>query len=216
MVGLTMDHHDVTRALDECLSVLTPETASDRWPSKAGVLEWTCLATAEHLAHDLLAYATQLAARPDDAYLPLDLTVRPGTAPAKVLQIITACARLVINELAAATPSTRAWHWGPTDPSGFAAIAVNETLVHTWDIAQGLNLPWQPPPDLSAAVLTRLFRHVDLPPYAPPDVLLWATGRQPLPGHPRRTEWTVRAAVPQRPTDPAPAQPSAPPSSDPG
>jgi hypothetical protein len=29
----------------------------------------------------------------------------------------------------------RAWHWGPTDPSGFAALGVNETLMHTYERA---------------------------------------------------------------------------------
>lgn len=165
------------------------------WSARAGALDWTCLATAEHVAHDLLAYAAQLAGRPGDAYLPLDLTVRPGTHPADVLGVVAACATLLRHELDAAGPDARAWHWGPTDPGGFAALAVNEILVHTWDVAQGLGLPWTPPADLAAAVLGRLFPH--LPAHGDPDpsrTLLWATGRIALPDRPRRTSWTVKAA----------------------
>jgi hypothetical protein len=65
---------------------------------------------------------------------------------------------------------------------------VVETLVHTYDLAQGLGLRWSPPADLCTRALARLF------PDAPADTdpwptLLWATGRGDLPGHPRRTTW---------------------------
>jgi hypothetical protein len=190
-----VDSGDVRRALDECLTLLDGPAAQASWSGPAGGLEWTCLATAEHIAHDLTAYATQLAARADDAYLPLDLGVRPATPPRTVLAIVAACGRLLALELDAAGPAATAWHWGPTDRTGFAALGVNEILVHTWDIAQGLGLRWSPPPDLAAAVLSRLFP--DVPPDADPDsgrTLLWATGRIALAGHSRRGSWVVKAA----------------------
>jgi hypothetical protein len=89
-------------------------------------------------------------------------------------------------------PDLRAWHWGPTDATGFAALGVDEVLVHTWDITRGLAVDWRPPPDLSAAVLDRLFP--DAPPGDPADVLLWCTGRIALPGRPRLTSWVLTAA----------------------
>ncbi|MFI5912543.1 maleylpyruvate isomerase N-terminal domain-containing protein [Dactylosporangium sp. NPDC051541] len=183
-----MDSGDVRRALDESLTLLTP-VAEERWAAKAGGLDWTCLETAAHIAHDLMAYATQLAARAEDRYLPLDLAVDPGTDARTVLTIVRSCARLLCLELDAAGPDATAWHWGPTDRTGFAALGVNEILVHTWDIARGLRLPWVPPQDLSAKVLERLFPHVE-----GADDLLWATGRIALPGRPRREHWTVKAA----------------------
>ena len=51
--------------------------------------------------------------------------------------MVVACGRLLSSALAAAGPDARAWHWGATDPSGFAALGVNETLLHTYDIATG-------------------------------------------------------------------------------
>ncbi|GAA3456123.1 maleylpyruvate isomerase N-terminal domain-containing protein [Dactylosporangium matsuzakiense] len=184
-----MDSADVRRALDESLSLLAP-IADDRWAAPAGGLDWTCLQTAEHIAHDLMAYATQLASGADGRYLPLDLVLRAGTDPATVLQIVAASGHLLGLALDAAGPEATAWHWGPTDRTGFAALGVNEILVHTWDIAQGLGLDWTPPADLAAQVLARLFAHVE-----GADDLLWATGRRALPGRPRRAEWTVRAAL---------------------
>jgi hypothetical protein len=186
-----MDQRDVDAAVAESLRVLGPHTA-EGWTVKAGPLEWSCWETAAHIAHDLLAYAGQLAARPDDAYLPIDLTVRPTASPAQVLQAVTACGGLLSSALATADPSLRAWHWGPADPEGFAAMGVAETLLHTRDITQGLGLHWAPPTELTKAVLDRLFP--DAPPGDPVQVLLWCTGRGELDGRPRRTKWGWKAA----------------------
>jgi hypothetical protein len=95
--------------------------------------------------------------------------------------------------VAGSEPAARAWHWGPTDPSGFAALGVNETLLHTFDITMGLGIAWQPPVNLCQAVLSRLFP--EAPPGDPVRVLLWCTGRGDLPDHPRVTSWVMAAAV---------------------
>jgi hypothetical protein len=116
-----MDHQDVDAAMAEMLRVRGPHSAED-WTVPAGPLEWTCWQTAAHIGHDLLAYAGQLAAQPADAYLPIDLNVRPTASPAEVLQAVTACGGLLSSALATATPTLRAWHWGPCDPEGFAAM----------------------------------------------------------------------------------------------
>ncbi|MFI1311405.1 maleylpyruvate isomerase N-terminal domain-containing protein [Streptomyces albidoflavus] len=186
-----MDASHVTAAVAETQRVLGPHTDAD-WSVPAGPLEWSCRDTAVHIAHDLLAYATQLAARPTDAYLPLDLTVRPEATPADILHTLTACATLLSSALTTTAPTARAWHWGPCDPTGFAAMGTAELLLHTHDITQGLTLPWTPPAALTSLVLARLFP--DAPEGDPAPVLLWCTGRTSLPGHPRRTSWTWQAA----------------------
>lgn len=89
-----MDHRDVDKAVAELVKVLGPHTGED-WTVPAGQLEWSCWATAAHIAHDLLAYAGQVAVRPADSYLPFDLNVRPSASPAEVLQAVTACGRLL-------------------------------------------------------------------------------------------------------------------------
>jgi hypothetical protein len=187
-----MDGHDVEQAVAEMVRVLTPYESAD-WQLRAGTLDWSCWTTAAHVAHDLLAYAGQVAARPDSAYLPFDLVVRQDASPRDLLRIVASCGRLLNNALAASEPTARAWHWGPTDPSGFAALGVTETLMHTYDITEGFGIGWRPPERLCTAALARLFP--DAPAGDPVQVLLWSTGRAELPGHPRVTSWTLKAAV---------------------
>jgi hypothetical protein len=188
----SMDSGDVDEAVAEMVRVLTQYESRD-WQVRAGSLQWSCWTTAAHVAHDLLAYAGQVAGQPTYAYLPLDLTVREDATPRDLLQVVVACGRLLSHALAAAGPDARAWHWGPTDPSGFAALGVNETLIHTYDIAQGLGIDWLPPEALCAAVLARVFP--EAPDGDPVQVLLWSTGRAELDGRPRVSSWVGKAAI---------------------
>ena len=188
----SVDSEDVDQAVAEMVQVLMPYESED-WQRRAGTLDWSCWTTAAHVAHDLLAYAGQIAARPGRAYLPFDLVVRDDASPHDLLQIATGCARLLSDALSAVEPTARAWHWGPTDPSGFAAMGVNETVVHTYDITQGLRINWRPPDSRCAAVLARLFP--DAPTGDPVGVLLWSTGRADLDGRPRVTSWVIKTAI---------------------
>ncbi len=188
----SMDSRDVEQAVAEMVRVLTPYESRD-WQLPAGSLEWSCWTTAAHVAHDLLAYAGQVAGQPGSAYLPFDLVIHADALPRDVLQVVIASGKLLSGALAAAGPDARAWHWGTTDPGGFAALGVNETLVHTYDITQGLGISWLPPASLCAAVLVRLFP--DAPEGDPVQVLLWSTGRAELEGRPRVTSWILKAAI---------------------
>ncbi|MFJ8626147.1 maleylpyruvate isomerase N-terminal domain-containing protein [Kitasatospora sp. NPDC093550] len=185
----------VRDALDECLRVLAPHARDRDWSVPAGPLEWSCRDTAAHIAHDLLAYAGQLAARPRTRYLPFDLTVSPDADPDQVLDVVLAAGELLGNALDAAPDDLRAYHHGPCEPRGFAAMGVAELVLHTHDIALGLGLTWQLPEVSSRFVLSRLFP--DAPEEAdthPAETLLWCTGRGELDGRPRQSSWVWRAA----------------------
>ncbi|MER5705435.1 maleylpyruvate isomerase N-terminal domain-containing protein [Micromonospora sp. NPDC002296] len=183
----------VRAATDAMLGALRPHTGRD-WTVPAGTLQWSCWATAAHLAHDLLAYAGQVAGRPSGGYLPFDLTVSPAATPAEVLAVAAACGGLLATALDAADPGLRAWHFGSCDPAGFAAMGVAEALLHAHDVARGLGVTWQLPDRLAAVALDRLFP--EAPPGPPAQVLLWMTGRTEFDGRPRRTSWTWQAALP--------------------
>jgi hypothetical protein len=178
------------------------------WDNPAGSLQWTCWETAEHLC-DQVSNAVQLGPSEPllDATLPLARKARrPGgpattvhvdraAGPDGLLLVLEATGAVLAAMVRTRSPQLRAYHpYGISDPEGFAAMGITETLVHTHDLAQGLDLPWVPPADVCLRVLTRLF------PGAPPgadswSTLLWATGRGELPGHPRLTAWRWDSTV---------------------
>ncbi|MFH0174827.1 maleylpyruvate isomerase N-terminal domain-containing protein [Streptomyces cacaoi] len=193
---------DVQEAVRSAVAALRGAEAAD-WDAKAGSLDWSCRETVEHLADDLFAYAAQLGPRggPSDTEVPFVWRAeRPG-APANVVfadraagaaglaQVLEACGALLTAMVRTTPASVRSHHvFGVSDPEGFAAMGVVETLVHLYDVAEGLGLRWEPDADLCDRVLARLF------PDAPTGTdrwptLLWATGRGELPGQARLTRW---------------------------
>ncbi|MEU6508972.1 hypothetical protein [Streptomyces sp. NPDC046942] len=193
---------DLDLAVRLAVAVLR-EAPPDAWDGMAGSLEWDCWETVEHLSDDLFSYAAQLGPRtpPLDGEVPFVWARRrPGgpanvihvnheAGPAGLLQVLEASGALLVAMVRTTPAQARAHHvFGISDPEGFAAMGIVETLVHTYDLAQGLRLAWHPPADLCARVLARLFP--DAPDAMDPwRTLLWATGRGELPGRPRLTTW---------------------------
>ncbi|MCP3822550.1 hypothetical protein NLX86_32045 [Streptomyces sp. A3M-1-3] len=202
---------DVDQAVRLAVTTLR-EAPPAAWASEAGSLEWTCWETVEHLSDDLFAYAAQLGPKqpPLTGEVPFIWeSRRPGgpanaihadraAGPAGLLQVLEASGALLVAMVRTTPAQVRAYHGsGVSDPEGFAAMGIVETLVHTHDLAEGLGLPWDPPADLCARVLARLFP--DAPgDTAPWPTLLWSTGRTELPGRPRLTTWRWYGA-PRRP-----------------
>ncbi|MEU3460601.1 hypothetical protein ABZ721_11675 [Streptomyces sp. NPDC006733] len=197
---VTADDLDRSVQLSVALLRRAPATA---WDGRAGSLEWDCWETVEHLSDDLFAYAAQLGPRtpPLESEVPFVWeSRRPGgpknavhadrtAGAAGLLQVLEACGALLVAMVRTSPAHTRAHHgFGVSDPEGFAAMGIVETLVHTHDLAAGLGLDWTPPADICARVLARLFP--EAPDTTEPwPTLLWATGRAELPGRPRLTTW---------------------------
>ncbi|WP_093272281.1 hypothetical protein [Saccharopolyspora shandongensis] len=193
---------DVDLAVRLAVGILR-DAPPEGWGGKAGSLEWDCWETAEHLANDLFYYAVQLGPQspPLDTHVPFALSQKRPDGPAKFLfadraagpaglvQVLEACGALLVAMVRTTPPQVRAHHGaGVSDPEGFAAMGVVETLVHMHDLAEGFGLAWTPPSALCSRVLARLFP--EAPDGADPWLtLLWATGRAELPGHPRLTTW---------------------------
>jgi hypothetical protein len=193
---------DLDEAVQLALAMLG-DAPPRAWESTAGSLEWTCWETVEHLSDDLFAYAVQLGPRSPSLEGPVPFiweSRRPGgprnavhadraAGPDGLLRTLEAGAALLVAMVRTTPPRVRSYHgFGNSDPEGFAAMGIVETLVHGHDLAEGLGLAWTPPAALCARTLERLF------PDAPRDTgpwptLLWATGRGELPGRPRLTQW---------------------------
>ena len=169
---------DVRTAARYCATTVT-DTGELAWTAPAGDLDRTCRDTLDHIVSTMTFYASQLANEAPARLPPLrkhDLTA----SVADTLELVVSGAAVLAAVARASEPDARAFHpAGMADPEGFLAMGCDEILVHTGDIADGLGIAVEPPADLCARVVARLF------PWAPTDTapwptLLWANGRAPL------------------------------------
>lgn len=183
---------DVLAAAGECRRLLEPALAAD-WDVPVPGLDFTVASVVAHAVNGPLWYAVDLWGGPEenDAF---ELHVRRGAASRALLAGLRAAARVCAASVDAAPADTRGFHpAGAADPSGFAAMACDELLVHTDDAARGLRLRFTPDPGLAGRVLARLF------PWHPPgddpwQTLLWANGRIDIEGRPSQQGWRWHSA----------------------
>ena len=169
---------DLRAASAYCAAALTVPDEHD-WDAPAGDLDRTCRDTLDHIVSTMTFYASQLANEGPSRLPPLrkhDLTA----SVADTLELVVSGAAVLAAVARASAPDARAFHpGGLADAEGFLAMGCDEILVHTGDIGEGLGITVDPPADLCALVVARLF------PWAPTDTepwptLLWANGRAPL------------------------------------
>lgn len=190
--GNAVSGEHVRRAADVLVETLRP--ASDRdWSVPAGTLIWTCRETLDHVSDALGFYCGQLATQATARRR----SFRQGDATATIADLLAAVetGAQILGAIAQATPTeARAWHrMGMADAEGFLAMACEEILIHTWDVAQGLDLAMTVPDDLAQAVLARIF------PWAPTgcsawEAQLWCSDRIALPDRERIGAWGWHAA----------------------
>jgi uncharacterized protein (TIGR03083 family) len=195
---MTVTADDLEAAVATMVTTLRPATRRD-WSVPAGAVEWDCWHTAEHIGDVLLSYAGQLVAQPTTRYVRFMANADKDAAAAEVLEFAEAGGRILAATVRTSPPQVRAYHpTGMADPEGFAGMGCVEALVHGHDIGQGLGLALDPPREVCARVLARMFPHAvaDLASLDPWSGLLWATGRIPLPGRPRVEQWRWRGAPP--------------------
>ncbi|MFN8589872.1 MAG: hypothetical protein U0031_00330 [Thermomicrobiales bacterium] len=181
--SLILTPQDVLAATAICRGTLEPALAGD-WQIPAGDLDWSCQRTLDHIVDTLFLYAAYVATRAIDRITP-PRNGDPAASPAQLLTTVGAAAAVLAEVIHAAPPGTRAFHpAGMADATGWIAMACEEIVIHTDDIAQGLGLPFHLPDDLSRRITARIF------PWAPADAepwaaLRWAAGRAPLPDRER-------------------------------
>ena len=181
---------DVPAAARESVAALTSYTDLDWQQLPAAGLQWSCRQTTLHMLDCLYFYAMQVIYGDPGTYLCTELALDDSASPPRLLAALTAHAELLDRIARSADPGLRAHHnYGVSDPAGFAAMGVVETLIHTLDVVRGLNPadPWRPPAELAAPVIARLFPNA--PGGDPADVLLYCCGRAALGELPRQTEW---------------------------
>jgi uncharacterized protein (TIGR03083 family) len=179
---------DIRAAAAACRAFLEPAADAD-WTAPVPGLEFTVASVVAHAANGPLWYTVDLWGGPDDSTA-FDLNVQRDAASEVLLVSLRSAAHACAASVDAAPADTRGYHpQGAADPSGFAAMACDELLVHTDDAARGLGLPFTPDRGLAGRVLARLFPWHDRGDDAW-QTLLWANGRIDLPGRPGQTGWT--------------------------
>lgn len=178
---------DVRAAADAALEFLEPHVGRD-WSAVVPGMDFTVASVLAHAAQGPLWYSLDLIGGTADEAA-FEITVRPDADPRALLRSLNSAARLCAISVEAHPPSARGFHpMGAADPSGFAAMACAEILVHTHDAATGLGEDFCVGQGLAARVLARLF------PWQEPGKdawrsLLWAHGRVELAGAVRGRGW---------------------------
>ncbi|MCE7884156.1 MAG: hypothetical protein DYH08_09905 [Actinobacteria bacterium ATB1] len=183
---------DVLLAVSHAETVLGPLTDGD-WTSRAGKLDWDCARTLNHVIDCIEFYAAHLATRAER--LRWVRTGRNEKMGPKDLLVDLRTKSHVLAAVATASPGVRAYHpRGFADAEGFVGMACDEVLLHTADIAAGLDptVDPRPPEELTRRLLRRLFpwtQGVDTEDCWA--TLLWANDRANLNGSDRiGAEWT--------------------------
>jgi hypothetical protein len=185
-VGNWPDVLDV--AVAECVQVVRAGSGSD-WSVRAGRLDWTCRATALHIASDLVGYTGRLTAPRERGYVPFEVVFEEEPDAEGMAEAIRSTGGLLSAAARTAAPGVLSWHpFGMAGPVDLCAMGVVEGLVHAHDIAEGLGIQWQAPGALAARPLEHLFGQAREPGDAWRELLV-ATGRVPGPDGIHATSW---------------------------
>lgn len=163
--------------------------AGDDWSAPVPGLDFTVASVIAHASVTTLWYALDVWAGEDDSS-GFQLSVTTETPPAALLAGLVQAGMACAGSIDSAPPDLRGFHpHGSPDPSGFAAMACTEILVHTDDALRGLGTRLKEPvTDLAAAVLGRLFPQYDQD-TDPWQTLLWAHNRPTALDRPPAGEW---------------------------
>jgi len=163
------------------------------WSVQVPDLDLSVAEVVAHAAEGCLWYAIDLSAGGKDLK-PVEHRVKIDGPNVDLVDTLATYAAIVASVVEVSPVSARGVHpMGTADPSGFAAMACDEMLIHTDDVARGLGVGFRPPAELAAQVLRRLF------PWVSPsgnvwEQLRWANGRIALSGQPRLSDWAWHCA----------------------
>jgi hypothetical protein len=178
---------DVVSAAEQCRVLLEPLLGED-WRAPVPGLDFTVASVLAHAATAPLWYSADMwSGREDNAAFEVKVLVDAPNE--KILTSLVVGSRVLACGIDVAPDDLRGFHpFGSPDPSGYAAMACDELMVHAADAAAGLGRRFTGDAGLASAVLARLYpwHTVDADPW---QTLLWANGRAELQGRPFQTRW---------------------------
>jgi hypothetical protein len=184
---------DVRVAAERCRQLLEPALGAD-WSAPVPGLDFTVAAVVAHAAGAPLWYSVDMWSGTENASF--EVQVLEDTGNERLLTSVLAASAALAAGVDAAPASLRGFHpFGSPDPSGFAAMACDELLVHGRDAALGLGREFGGEPRLARDVLARLYPWHSVGAGDDPwQVLLWANGRLSLEGRADQDRWRWHCA----------------------
>jgi hypothetical protein len=125
------------------------------WSSRAGVLEWSCWQTADHLMDCIFSYALQIGAQAQSGYIPIEeLHAKPEADPGDLIAGLRGVTSLFLGVVRDAPRNL-------TASDGVLQLALSdwcarmsyELAVHTHDVISGLTGVFVPLLQICRAIL---------------------------------------------------------------
>ena len=188
-----MTGESVRAAAQLCRRLLEPALDAD-WSAPVPGLDFTVTSVVAHAAGAPLWYAVDMWSGTENASF--EVQVLEDTGNQRLLTSLLAASEVLAAAVDAAPPSLRGFHpFGSPDPSGFAAMACDELLVHGRDAALGLGREFGGDAGLASSILARLYPWHSVGAGEDPwQVLLWANGRLSLSGRADQARWRWHCA----------------------
>lgn len=164
-------------------------------------LAWTSRQVVDHLCNTLAFYANHAVTRATSHQPRVRSLGEHELSDRELAQTVRTWSRLLAAVVGFGPDDWLGWHpLGMADGEGFIALACNELLVHTHDVASAHDEALTGDADLSQRLVVRLFPHdaTRLGSHEPWDVLLYANGRRALGALPRQATWRSRPAPHRR------------------
>ncbi|HSO95274.1 MAG TPA: DinB family protein [Acidimicrobiia bacterium] len=140
--------------LSQCIAALRAMVDRD-WSARAGTLDWTCWQTVDHVTDCLFSYGLQIAGRVQGGWLKLqELHAQPEASPSELLDSLDAVGNLfvaIVRDAPADVISSDGYF--DLQIADWIARALNEALLHTFDVLSGLGASLEPSRDVCAFVL---------------------------------------------------------------
>lgn len=166
------------------IAALRPAVHAD-WSVRAGDLEWSVDRTIAHMTGAPAKYALYLSSR-STRYVAVWVYPAEDATRQERLEGIEGCAAALAGVAATAPRDAVGYHvTGMRNAEQFLAMACEELLVHTYDVASGLGLPYQPPEELCRLVIEHGYPGAAIGNRPAWPFLVWLSGRP----HPAATDW---------------------------
>ncbi len=149
-----MTSDELAALADFSIDALTEVVDAD-WSTRAGVLEWSCWQTVDHMVDCLFSYAMQIGARAQSGYLPFEeLHAKLEATPLDLvsgLRSVTALLVAVVRDSpGTVTASDGVLELGLAE---WCARAAYELVLHTHDVVSGLGRDLDPPMELCRVIM---------------------------------------------------------------